>query len=101
MSGSDSGAMGLHYVNGALVNSGVLDATRPQIIIYEPTPDGGLRLIGADYLLIADAWNARIQVRRSSWDSCFICSRLQIVSDSRRSIRCMSGPGRRIPKARS
>ena len=58
VSGSDSGAMGLHYVNGALVNSGVLDATRPQIVIYEPTPDGGLRLIGADFLVIADAWNA-------------------------------------------
>ena len=26
VSGSDSGAMGLHYVNGNLVNSGVLDA---------------------------------------------------------------------------
>jgi hypothetical protein len=58
VSGSDSGAMGLHYVNGNLVNSGVLDATRPQIVIYEPTPSGDLRLIGADYLVIADAWNA-------------------------------------------
>ena len=58
VSGDDSGAMGLHYVNGALVNSGVLDATRPQIVIYEPMPDGGLRLIGADYLVLADAWNA-------------------------------------------
>jgi hypothetical protein len=29
VSGDDAGAMGLHYVNGALVNSGVLDATRP------------------------------------------------------------------------
>jgi hypothetical protein len=59
VSGSDSGAMGLHYVNAALVNSGVLDAARPQIVIYEPVPGGGLRLIGADYLLIADAWNAK------------------------------------------
>ncbi len=58
VSGPDSGAMGLHYVNGDLVNKGVLDATRPQIVIYEPTPSGGLRLIGADYLLLADAWNA-------------------------------------------
>jgi hypothetical protein len=58
VSGSDSGAMGLHYVNSALVNSGVLDATRPQIVIYEPTPGGGLRLTGADFLVIADAWNA-------------------------------------------
>jgi hypothetical protein len=58
VSGDDFGAMGLHYVNGALVKSGVLDATRPQIVIYEPMPDGTLQLIGADYLLIADAWNA-------------------------------------------
>src|ERR1700716_1756421 len=58
VSGPDAGAMGLHYVNGSLVNSGVLDATRPHIVIYEATPGGGLRLIGADYLLIAAAWNA-------------------------------------------
>jgi hypothetical protein len=58
VSGDDFGAMGLHYVNGALVKSGVLDATRPQIVIYEAMPNGGLRLIGADYLLLADAWNA-------------------------------------------
>jgi hypothetical protein len=58
VSGDDFGAMGLHYVNGALVKSGVLDATRPQIVIYEAMPNGGLRLIGADYLLVADAWNA-------------------------------------------
>ena len=57
VSGSDTGAMGLHYVNGNLVNRGVLDATRPQIVIYEPTPSGDLRLIGADYLVLADAWN--------------------------------------------
>ena len=59
VSGSDSGAMGLHYVNGNLVDSGVLDPTRPQIVIYEPMPDGSLKLIGADYLVIAEAWNAK------------------------------------------
>jgi hypothetical protein len=59
VTGPDSGAMGLHYVNSALVNSGVLDPTRPQIVIYEPTQGGGLSLIGADFLLIADAWNAK------------------------------------------
>ena len=58
VSGPDSGAMGLHYINGALVGAGVLDATRPQIVIYEPMPDGSLQLIGADYLVFADAWNA-------------------------------------------
>jgi hypothetical protein len=58
VTGSDSGAMGLHYVNGKLVESGILDPTRPQIVIYEPMPDGSLKLIGADYLVIAQTWHA-------------------------------------------
>jgi hypothetical protein len=59
VSGPDSGAMGLHYVNADLVNSGILDATRPHIVIYEPKPNGELKLIGADFLLLADTWNAK------------------------------------------
>ena len=58
VSGPDQGAMGLHFVNGALVNSGVIEARRPRIVIYEPTPHRGLRLIGADYLVIASSWDA-------------------------------------------
>jgi hypothetical protein len=58
VSGPDSGAMGMHFVNFPLVMDGILDATRPEIVIYEPQPDGRLRLIGADYLVLADAWNA-------------------------------------------
>ena len=58
VSGPDSGAMGLHFVNGNLVQRGELDATRPQIVIYEPTESGELRLIGADYLLFAKEWDA-------------------------------------------
>jgi len=27
-------------------------------VIYEPKPNGRLKLIGADYLVLADAWNA-------------------------------------------
>ena len=59
VTGSDNGAMGLHFVNGDLVNGGVIDATRPQIVIYEPVPNGRLRLIGADYLVLADAWDKK------------------------------------------
>jgi hypothetical protein len=59
VSGDSAGAMGLHFINGDLVNKGVLDATHPQIVIYEPTPSGGLRLIGADYLLFQAAWDAK------------------------------------------
>jgi hypothetical protein len=58
VAGDSAGAMGLHFVNGDLVNKGVLDATKPQIVIYEAEPDGHLRLIGADYLLFQAAWDA-------------------------------------------
>lgn len=59
VSGPDAGAMGLHYVSMSLVGAGVLDATRPQIVIYEPQPNGRRRLIGADYLLLAEAWDKK------------------------------------------
>ena len=59
VSGPDSGAMGLHFVNGTLVGSGVIDVNHPQIVIYEPTANGRLQLIGADYLVLADTWNAK------------------------------------------
>ena len=59
VSGGDFGAMGLHYVNDTLVGNGVVDATRPQIILYEALPNGGLKLTGADYLVLADPWDAK------------------------------------------
>jgi len=59
VSGSESGAMGMHFVNGALVGDGELDPTRPEIVIYEPLPNGKLKLIGADFLVLADAWNTK------------------------------------------
>jgi len=49
----------------ALVTDGILDATRPEIVTNEPLPNGRLRLIGADYLVLADAWNARTRLRPS------------------------------------
>jgi hypothetical protein len=41
----------------ALVGDGEVDATKPEIVIYEPMPDGSLKLIGADYLVIANSWD--------------------------------------------
>jgi hypothetical protein len=59
VSGPDAGAMGMHYVNFQLVFDGEIDATRPEIVIYEPVGNGKLKLIGADFLVLADAWNAK------------------------------------------
>ena len=57
VSGPDHGAMGNHYVNGALVGDGVLDASRPEVLIYEPS-GGGLQLVGVEFVVIADTWLA-------------------------------------------
>jgi hypothetical protein len=59
VSGGEYGAMGLHYVNFPLVLDGVLDPTRPEIVIYEPLPNGGRRLIGADFLVLASDWHSK------------------------------------------
>jgi hypothetical protein len=56
VSGPDHGAMGYHYVNGALVG-GELDASRPQVVIYEAS-GSGLQLVGVEFVVIADAWLA-------------------------------------------
>jgi len=58
VSGPDYGAMGLHFVNMNLVGDPTLDPTHPEIVLYEPLPDGRLRLIGADFLVLASAWDA-------------------------------------------
>jgi len=57
VSGDSVGAMGLHYVNMDLVNKGEVKLNHPQIVIYEPTSDGRVRLTGADYLIIAEGWD--------------------------------------------
>ena len=59
VSGPDSGAMGLHYVNLPLVVDGELDPARPEIVIYEPSKNGRLELVGADFLVFADAWDQK------------------------------------------
>lgn len=59
VSGPDSGAMGLHYVQLPLVGDDVVDPARPEIVIYEPLPQGGRRLVGADFLILKDVWEAK------------------------------------------
>ena len=59
VSGPDYGAMGLHYVNFPLVQDIALDPAKPEIVIYEPLPNGRKRLVGADFLVFAEAWHAK------------------------------------------
>jgi hypothetical protein len=61
VSGPQEGAMGVHYVNGDLVGDGALDATRPEALIYEDQ-NGRMRLLGVEYVVIAEAWHANNQM---------------------------------------
>ena len=57
VSGGDYGAMGLHFVNFPLVVDGKIDAATPEIVLYEPTSNGRVRITGADYLVLAADWD--------------------------------------------
>ena len=57
VSGGDFGAMGLHFLNFKLVD-GEVDVTQPEIILFEPTPNGGIRITGADFVVPVAAWDA-------------------------------------------
>ena len=49
-SGAGGGAMGVHYVNGALLKSGKIDIAHPQAIMYEPEADGSMKLVAVEYI---------------------------------------------------
>jgi hypothetical protein len=57
VSGPQEGAMGIHFANGDLVGDGLLDAQRPEALLYE-LKDGQLRLVGVEYLVLASQWDA-------------------------------------------
>lgn len=44
------GAMGIHYLNGALVDDTVL-VDEPEVLIYEPEEDGSLEFVGVEYVI--------------------------------------------------
>lgn len=50
VSGIEGGAMGIHYVNGALIEDGVVDLSKPEAVMYEPKADGSLELVAVEYI---------------------------------------------------
>ncbi len=49
-SGIDGGAMGVHYVNAKFLQDETPDVKRPQAVMYEPQPDGSMKLIAVEYI---------------------------------------------------
>lgn len=50
MSAGAEGAMGFHYGNVGLID-GVAEVNRPELLLYEPTRNGKLRLVGVEYII--------------------------------------------------
>lgn len=47
---SPAGAQAFHYLNEGLVD-GTVELLRPELVMYEPQPNGSLQLIGVDYVV--------------------------------------------------
>jgi hypothetical protein len=58
VSGPNSGAMGVHFVKEGRVGDGILRADEPEALIYEPMSNGAMRLVGVEFIELADVWNA-------------------------------------------
>jgi hypothetical protein len=52
-----AGAMGQHYANIDLVLDPAIDPLRPEVLVYEPKPDGTYRLVGVEYVVFQDLWH--------------------------------------------
>jgi len=58
------GGMGIHYVNGSFVGDIVVDATKPEALVYEPR-NGHLRLVALEYIVFQEPWDKEHHVRPS------------------------------------
>ena len=52
-----TGAMGVHFVDGGAVGDPTIAANHPEAVVYEPQPDGRMRLVAVEYVVIKAAWD--------------------------------------------
>ena len=55
---ADEGTMGIHYANGDLVAAGAVDPAKPQVLVYEPGDNDELQLVGVEYVVFQEGWDA-------------------------------------------
>ncbi|MBS9524849.1 hypothetical protein KIH41_14870 [Litoribacter ruber] len=53
-----AGGMGFHYVNFALMD-GILDPSKPEALVYEPLPNGRLKLGAIEYIVVDSLLDVR------------------------------------------
>ncbi len=50
------GVMGIHYANALALGDAGLDPAKPEALVYQPLPNGKLRLVAAEYIVFQGAW---------------------------------------------
>jgi hypothetical protein len=97
--------MGVHYVHGARIGDGVLDAARPEVLVYEPQAGGRLRLVAVEYMVPRPMWDAALPGRpsralrprlRGRADGQLRPARLGVAAQRGRHLRRVQ-PGRALP----
>jgi hypothetical protein len=58
VSGPMSGAMGVHFILPTRLRDGALAASEPEALIYEPQPNGAMRLVGVEFIVLATDWSS-------------------------------------------
>nr|HAD50755.1 hypothetical protein [Algoriphagus sp.] len=53
---SPDGGMGYHFVNFPEVD-GEFDPTQPEALLYEEQSNGRMRLVGVEFVIVADLWD--------------------------------------------
>jgi hypothetical protein len=51
-SGIEGGSMGIHYVNETALRDDGINLAKPEAVMYEPSADGKLALIGVEYITV-------------------------------------------------
>lgn len=58
MADPQQGGMGFHTGNASFIDATV-ELTKPEVVMYEPTPGGGRTLVGLEFLVPFDAWTSQ------------------------------------------
>jgi len=66
---SPAGVMGVHAPNFALLGDQAIDPLRPELLLYEPTREGGFKLAGVEYFQVVLLRNRETQAVGPRFDS--------------------------------
>jgi len=52
----EDGAMGQHFINTAYATDGQIVVDKPDVLMYEPQPDGAMHLVALEYIVFQNQW---------------------------------------------